>query len=193
MILVIDNYDSFVYNLVQYLSQISSKVSVKRNDDITVPQALALKPKALVISPGPKTPKESGICNELIKVFAGKIPILGVCLGHQCIGYAFGASIIRAERIVHGKTSYIYHDGKTIYKGLKNPFLATRYHSLLIDQKTLSQDFEVSAWTHRNEIMGVRNKEKMIEGVQFHPESLLTVEGMRLLKNFFVHYKLIKK
>jgi para-aminobenzoate synthetase component II len=192
MILVIDNYDSFVYNLVQYIRQITDDTLVKRNDEITVKKALSLKPKALIISPGPKSPKDAGICNDLIKAFAGKIPILGVCLGHQCIGYTFGADIVRAKRIIHGKTSFIYHNNETIYKGLKNPFQATRYHSLLIERSTLPAEFTVSAWTHRNEIMGIRHKSMPIEGVQFHPESIMTLEGMSLIRNFLAYYGVIK-
>jgi anthranilate synthase/aminodeoxychorismate synthase-like glutamine amidotransferase len=190
MILVIDNYDSFVYNLVQYIQQITHDVRVIRNDRINITEAARMHPKALVISPGPQTPREAGVCNSLIQYFSGKIPVLGVCLGHQCIGYSFGAEIVRAKRIVHGKTSEILHDNKTIFKGLPNPFPATRYHSLLIDPNTLSKELIVSARTDKNEIMGVRHKKYAVEGVQFHPESLLTKNGMQLLKNFFMYYKL---
>ena len=187
MILVIDNYDSFVYNLVQYLGEIYPEIKIYRNDKISIPEIVQLNPKYIVISPGPCTPKEAGISVELIRYFAGKIPILGVCLGHQCIGTAFGGKIVRAKRLLHGKTSLIYHDGKTIYSGLSNPFVATRYHSLVIEPQSLPKCLEITARTKDTkikEIMGVRHKKWLVEGVQFHPESILTTEGKKLLKNF---------
>lgn len=184
MILMIDNYDSFTYNLVQYLGELGEKLIVYRNDKITLNKIKKLKPTRIVISPGPKTPKEAGISNDIIKEFAGEIPILGVCLGHQCIGYVYGAKIVRAEKLMHGKTSLIYHDGKTIFKGIKNPFTATRYHSLIVKKETLPDCLEISAWTKENEIMGIRHKKYKVEGVQFHPESILTTVGKDILKNF---------
>lgn len=184
MILIIDNYDSFTYNLVQYLGELGSNLKVVRNDKITLEEINRLKPEKIVISPGPCTPKEAGISNELIKEFAGKIPILGVCLGHQCIGYVFGGKIIRAKKLMHGKTSLIYHDGKTIFKKLENPFEATRYHSLIIERETLPECFEITTETKEKEIMGIRHKKYNLEGVQFHPESILTKEGKKLLYNF---------
>jgi para-aminobenzoate synthetase component II len=185
MILMIDNYDSFTYNLVQYLGELGAEVVVKRNDEITVDDVGALQPAAVVISPGPCTPKEAGISVPVLERFAGRFPILGVCLGHQSIGAAFGGDVIRADRIMHGKkTSPILHDGKTIFAGLSNPFDATRYHSLVIRRETLPDCLEVSAWTAEDEIMGVRHKTLPIEGVQFHPESILTLEGKKLLGNF---------
>lgn len=184
MILMIDNYDSFTYNLVHYLGEIGEKVVVFRNDKITLEDVGKLNPDMVVVSPGPCTPKEAGISVDLIKEFAGRTPILGVCLGHQSIGYAFGADIVRAERLLHGKTSEIYHDGKGIYKDIPNPFEATRYHSLLIQRQSLPDALEVTAWTDEGEIMGIRHKEYLIEGVQFHPESILTKYGKELLMNF---------
>ncbi|OHE57692.1 MAG: anthranilate/aminodeoxychorismate synthase component II [Thermodesulfovibrio sp. RBG_19FT_COMBO_42_12] len=184
MLLMIDNYDSFTYNLVQHLGEIGEDIKVFRNDKITIHEIERLKPERIVISPGPCTPKEAGISVELIKHFSGKIPILGVCLGHQSIGAAFGGDIIRAPRLMHGKTSMIYHDGKTIFEGLSNPFEATRYHSLVIKKETLPDCLEITAWTDIGEIMGVRHKEFIIEGVQFHPESILTKVGKDLLRNF---------
>jgi anthranilate synthase/aminodeoxychorismate synthase-like glutamine amidotransferase len=184
MLLMIDNYDSFTYNLVQYLGELGEDIKVYRNDKITIREIEKLNPERIVISPGPCTPKEAGISIEVIKHFAGKIPVLGVCLGHQSIGAAFGGDIIRAPRLMHGKTSTIYHDGKTIFKDLPNPFEATRYHSLLIKRETLPACLEITAWTDVGEIMGVRHKEFIIEGVQFHPESILTRAGKDLLKNF---------
>lgn len=195
MILVIDNYDSFTYNLVQYIGEIglwgyetASDLRVFRNDRITIDEIKKLPPTHIVISPGPGTPLNAGISNEVIKVFQGKIPILGVCLGHQCIGHVFGARIINAPRLMHGKTSEIYHDGKGVYQDLPNPFVATRYHSLIIDPDTLPDCLELSSWTQEGEIMGVRHKELDLEGVQFHPESILTVVGKDLLKNFITLY-----
>ena len=184
MLLMIDNYDSFTYNLVQHLGEIGEDIKVFRNDRVTIKDIEKLKPKSIVISPGPCTPKEAGVSVDVIKYFAGKIPILGVCLGHQAIAAAFGGDIIRAPRLMHGKTSMIYHDGKTIYEGLPNPFEATRYHSLIIKKETLPSCLEITAWTDQDEIMGVRHKEFIVEGVQFHPESILTKVGKTLLKNF---------
>jgi para-aminobenzoate synthetase component II len=181
---MIDNYDSFTYNLVQYLGELGEDIKVFRNDKITIQEIERLKPKRIVISPGPCTPKEAGISVELIRYFTGKVPILGVCLGHQSIGAAFGGAIIRAPRLMHGKTSMIVHDGKTIFEGLPNPFEATRYHSLVIRKETLPDCLEITAWTDTGEIMGVRHKGAIIEGVQFHPESILTKVGKDLLRNF---------
>lgn len=184
MILMIDNYDSFTYNLVHYLGELGEKVLVFRNDKITIKDVGKLNPDMVVISPGPCTPKEAGISVDLIKEFAGRIPILGVCLGHQSIGYAFGGNIVRAKRLLHGKTSQIYHDGKKIYEGVPTPFEATRYHSLLVEGISLPDELEMTAWTNDEEIMGIRHKEYLIEGVQFHPESILTKHGKDLLRNF---------
>jgi anthranilate synthase/aminodeoxychorismate synthase-like glutamine amidotransferase len=181
---MIDNYDSFTYNLVQYLGELGEDIKVFRNDKITIKEIEGMTPEKIVISPGPCTPKEAGISVELIRYFAGKIPILGVCLGHQSIGAAFGGEIIRAPRLMHGKTSMILHDGKTIFEGLPNPFEATRYHSLVIKRETLPDCLDITAWTDTGEIMGVRHKEAVIEGVQFHPESILTRVGKDLLRNF---------
>ncbi|OGV98629.1 MAG: anthranilate/aminodeoxychorismate synthase component II [Nitrospinae bacterium RIFCSPLOWO2_12_39_15] len=184
MLLVIDNYDSFTYNLVQYLGELGQDIRVYRNDKITLREIEALNPQRVVISPGPCTPREAGISVDLVKHFAGRIPILGVCLGHQAIGYAFGGEIIHAKKLMHGKTSMIHHDGKTIYKKLPNPFEATRYHSLVIERESIPDELEISAETDDGEIMGVRHKEYIIEGVQFHPESILTKAGKDLLRNF---------
>jgi len=184
MLLMIDNYDSFTYNLVQYLGELGEDIRVFRNDKITIHEIERLNPQRIVISPGPCTPKEAGISIELIKHFFCKVPILGVCLGHQSIGAAFGGDIIRAPRLMHGKTSMIYHDGRTIFEGLPNPFEATRYHSLVIRKQTMPDRLEITAWTDMDEIMGVRHKECIIEGVQFHPESILTKVGKDLLRNF---------
>jgi anthranilate synthase component 2/para-aminobenzoate synthetase component 2 len=181
---MIDNYDSFTYNLVQYLGELGEELRVFRNDKITPKEAEALSPKRIVISPGPCTPNEAGVSNEMISHFAGKVPILGVCLGHQCIGQVFGAEIVRAPRLMHGKTSMIHHDGRTIYAGLPNPFEATRYHSLIVQPESLPDCFEVSAQTDKGEIMGIRHKQFFVEGVQFHPESILTKAGKDLLRNF---------
>ena len=188
-IVMIDNYDSFTYNLVQYFGELGAEVTVVRNDQISVDQLANLKPDKVVISPGPCTPKEAGVSVDAILKFAGKIPLLGVCLGHQSIGYAFGGNIIHAKSIMHGKTSQVYHQNEGVFKGLNNPFTATRYHSLVIEQATLPDCLEVTAWTrdeHGNidEIMGVRHKTLDIEGVQFHPESILTEHGHDLLRNF---------
>jgi anthranilate synthase/aminodeoxychorismate synthase-like glutamine amidotransferase len=184
MLLMIDNFDSFTYNVVQYLGELGEDVRVFRNNALTVAQVAELAPEMIVISPGPCTPREAGISVGVIERFAGKIPILGVCLGHQAIGAAFGGDIVRAPRIMHGKTSPILHDGRTIFAGLSNPFQATRYHSLVIDPQTKPDCLELSAWTAEGEIMGVRHRELLVEGIQFHPESILTIEGKALLKNF---------
>ncbi len=184
MLVVIDNYDSFTYNLVQYLGELGERPQVFRNDQVTLDELAELRPDRIVISPGPKTPKEAGICCDLIRRFGDQTPILGVCLGHQCIGAAFGGEIVRAGRLMHGKTSPIHHDGRTVFSGLQNPFDATRYHSLLISPDGFPDCLEVSARTEEGEIMGVRHKELAIEGIQFHPESILTTEGKGLLKNF---------
>jgi len=184
MLLMLDNYDSFTYNLVQYLGELGQDLKVYRNDKITIAEIEALKPERIVISPGPCTPKEAGISIDVIKHFAGKIPLLGVCLGHQSMGEAFGGDVIRAPYLMHGKTSLIHHDGRTIFSGLPNPFEATRYHSLIIKKETLPAVLEVSAWTDDGIIMGVRHKQFNVEGVQFHPESILTNAGKDLLRNF---------
>lgn len=184
MLLVIDNYDSFTYNLVQYLGELGAEPVVYRNDEISPAKIKRLKPQRIVISPGPCTPKEAGISNEVIREFSGKIPILGVCLGHQCIGEVFGGRVVRAARIMHGKTSQIYHNRKTIFKNLPSPFTATRYHSLLVENRSLPKCLEKIAWTDRNEIMGLKHREHPTWGVQFHPESILTQEGKKLLKTF---------
>jgi anthranilate synthase/aminodeoxychorismate synthase-like glutamine amidotransferase len=184
MILMIDNYDSFTYNLVQYLGELGADVRVYRNDQITVAEVERLSPEKIVISPGPCTPKEAGISCDVIRFFAGRVPILGVCLGHQCIGDVFGGEVVRAPALFHGKTSMIYHDGKTIFRGLPRPFEATRYHSLVIRRETLPDCLELSAETDDGMIMGVRHRKLLVEGVQFHPESILTREGKQLLANF---------
>jgi len=184
MILMIDNYDSFTYNLVQYFGELGADVRVFRNDAISVDEVGRLRPDAIVISPGPCTPNEAGISVECIRRFAGKIPILGVCLGHQSIGAAFGGSVVRAPRIMHGKTSPIEHDARTLFEGLPSPFDATRYHSLVVAREDLPDCLEVSAWTKEGEIMGLRHRELLVEGIQFHPESILTLKGKPLLANF---------
>ncbi len=184
MYLVIDNYDSFTYNIVQYLAELGNDVKVIRNDKISINEIAQMAPEKILISPGPCTPKEAGISIDTIKFFAGKIPILGVCLGHQSIGEAFGGKIIRAKTLMHGKTSKISHDGKTLFKDLPNPFIATRYHSLVVEKESLPDCLEISAWTEDGEIMGIRHKELKVEGVQFHPESILTQHGKKLLNNF---------
>jgi anthranilate synthase component 2 len=181
---MIDNYDSFTYNLVQYLAEIGQEVEVVRNDKISIEEINKLNPQYIVISPGPCTPNEAGISLELIEAFKGKIPILGVCLGHQSIGQAFGGKIIHAQTIMHGKTSKISHNNKGVFRGIKDPFIATRYHSLVIDSESLPDCFDITAWTDDNEIMGIKHKELAIEGVQFHPESILSEHGHDLLKNF---------
>jgi len=189
MILMIDNYDSFTYNVVQYLAELKADVRVFRNDEISIAEIEKLAPQKIVISPGPCTPNEAGVSVECIKTFAGRIPILGICLGHQSIGQAFGGKIIRAKQVMHGKTSMIYHDNSGLFKDLSNPFEATRYHSLVIEQASVPDCLEVNAWTQNDdgsidEIMGVRHKQLAIEGVQFHPESILTQHGHDLLSNF---------
>jgi len=187
MILLIDNYDSFTYNLVQRLGEMDARVDLRvvRNDKITLAEIESLKPSHIIISPGPCTPKEAGISNEVLTQFAPTIPILGVCLGHQCIGHSFGGEVIRNERVMHGKTSPIHHDGQGVFRGMSNPFEATRYHSLVIKRETFKNpDFLITAWTDEGEIMGVRHRTWPLHGVQFHPESFLTLEGPTLLKNF---------
>jgi len=183
-IVMIDNYDSFTYNLVQYLGELGAEVVVRRNDAVSVAGVRELKPAAIVISPGPCTPAEAGISVSVLREFAGELPLLGVCLGHQCIGEAFGGKVVRADRLMHGKTSPVMHDGKTIFAGLSNPFEAMRYHSLLVEARALPRCLEVSARTAEGEIMGLRHREYRIEGVQFHPESIGTPEGKSLLRNF---------
>jgi anthranilate synthase component 2 len=189
MLLMIDNYDSFTYNVVQYLAELGQEVEVFRNDEIEIDEIVEMNPQRIVISPGPCTPNEAGISMEVIKNFSGKIPLLGICLGHQSIGQVFGAKIVKSKKVMHGKTSMIHHDGKGVFEGLANPFLATRYHSLVIDRNTMPEDLVVSAWTldeegEVDEIMGVRHKVEALEGVQFHPESILTEHGHKLLSNF---------
>jgi para-aminobenzoate synthetase component II len=184
MILLLDNYDSFTYNLAQYLGQMGQQLAVRRNDEITLDEIEEMAPERIVISPGPCTPKEAGISVPLIQRFAGKIPILGVCLGHQAIGAAFGGRVIRAAKLMHGKTSEIEHDGRTIFRGLPQPFIATRYHSLIVERKSLPRELEISAETEDGTIMGFRHRKLRVEGVQFHPESVLTGAGFDLLKNF---------
>jgi para-aminobenzoate synthetase component 2 len=184
MILMIDNYDSFTYNIVQYMGELGADIRVERNDQISIEEIEFLNPKKIVISPGPCTPDKAGISVAVIKHFAGKVPLLGVCLGHQSVGAAFGGEIIKAGKLMHGKTSEVRHDGKTLFKNLPNPFTATRYHSLVLNRKTLPDCFEISAESDDNEIMGIRHKELPVEGVQFHPESILTPNGKDLLKNF---------
>lgn len=184
MVIMIDNYDSFVYNLVQYLQELGQEVRVFRNDRVTLEEMESLSPSHIVISPGPCTPAEAGISLAAIKHFAGRIPILGVCLGHQAIGQAFGGRVVRAGRPMHGKTSLVYHDGTGIYRGLPNPFAAARYHSLLVERETLPDCLAITAQTGQGEIMGLRHREYPVEGVQFHPESILTMVGKKLLANF---------
>jgi len=184
VILVIDNYDSFTYNLVQYLGELGQEPQVWRNDKITLEEIEELAPERIVISPGPCTPSEAGISIDVVNHFSGKLPILGVCLGHQSIGQAFGGLVVRAERLMHGKTSMIEHDGLSIYGGVPSPFEATRYHSLVVERSTLPDCLEISAETREGEIMGLRHKEYAVEGVQFHPESILTSEGKNILSNF---------
>ena len=184
MLLMIDNYDSFTYNLVQYFGEVGEDVQVYRNDKITIEEIESLHPQRLVISPGPCTPKEAGLSVDAIRHFAGRLPLLGVCLGHQSLAAAFGGEVIRAERLMHGKTSMIHHDGKAVFRNLPNPFEATRYHSLIVKRSTLPDCFEISAETAEGEIMGMRHRTLGIEGVQFHPESILTTSGKDLLRNF---------
>ncbi|HWR89767.1 MAG TPA: aminodeoxychorismate/anthranilate synthase component II [Dissulfurispiraceae bacterium] len=184
MLLIIDNYDSFTFNLFQYLGELGETMEVYRNDRITIEDIESLNPARIVISPGPCTPNEAGVSIETIRHFAGKVPILGVCLGHQSIGAAFGGEIIRAPKLMHGKTSMVHHDGRTIFEGLPSPFIATRYHSLIIRKESIPDCLEITAWTDDGVIMGVRHREYVIEGVQFHPESILTTVGKDLLRNF---------
>ena len=184
MIAVIDNYDSFTYNLVQYLGTLGAEVSVHRNDAITVRELEAMKPQGLLISPGPGEPKDAGISEAAIRELAGKMPILGVCLGHQALGEVYGGRVIRAPRLMHGKTSPILHKGRGLFAGLDNPFEATRYHSLIVERETLPEIFEVMAWTPENELMGIKHKQHETWGVQFHPESILTTSGLKLIENF---------
>jgi anthranilate synthase/aminodeoxychorismate synthase-like glutamine amidotransferase len=192
VVFVLDNYDSFTYNLVQYLGELGARVEVRRNDEVTVGEIEAMHPERIVVSPGPCTPQEAGISIELIRHFAGrvpyKVPLLGVCLGHQAIGAAFGGRVVRAKNLMHGKTSQVEHDGKTIFRGLSSPMTATRYHSLVVSENGLPNDLEVSAWTHDSDgtrvIMGLRHRKFPVEGVQFHPESVLTDEGKKLVANF---------
>jgi anthranilate synthase/aminodeoxychorismate synthase-like glutamine amidotransferase len=183
-ILIIDNYDSFTYNLVQLVGAMGERVIVKRNDQLAIPEAQELNPSSLIVSPGPGTPVDAGISIEIVRHFADKIPVLGVCLGHQCIAHAFGGIVERAPRVMHGKVSPIYHDGLSIYRGLSNPFIATRYHSLSVKEQGLPDCLEVSAYTSEGEIMGIRVKGKPVEGVQFHPESILARDGKRLMAHF---------
>ncbi|WP_350282163.1 aminodeoxychorismate/anthranilate synthase component II [Nitrosomonas sp.] len=192
MLLMIDNYDSFTYNLVQYLGELGEEVMVIRNDETTVEAARQLNPAGIIISPGPCTPDEAGISVDLIKQLSEIIPILGVCLGHQSIGQAFGGRIVRAEKVMHGKTSLVFHDGKGIFQGVPDPFVATRYHSLVIERSSIPDCLEISAWTEDNEIMGVRHRTLSVEGVQFHPESILSEHGHLLLGNF-LHGNSIQK
>lgn len=184
MILVIDNYDSFTYNLVQYLGELGEEVKVYRNDEIDIAGIEALAPDHILISPGPCTPNEAGISLDVISHFKGAIPIFGVCLGHQAIGQAFGGNVIRAERLMHGKTSEIHHTGGSVFEGLPVPFTATRYHSLIVEKETLPDELEITAWTEEGEIMGLRHKQYPVEGVQFHPESIITDHGHQMLRNF---------
>jgi anthranilate synthase/aminodeoxychorismate synthase-like glutamine amidotransferase len=188
MVFVLDNYDSFTYNLVQYLGELGAKVEVRRNDQITPAEVEAMGPERILLSPGPCTPQEAGITIPLIRYFAGKVPLLGVCLGHQAIGAAFGGNVIRAPHLMHGKTSQVSHDGKTIFKGIPTPMVATRYHSLIVEERSLPSELEVSAYTTERDrtrtIMGLRHRKFPVEGVQFHPESVLTEEGKKLVENF---------
>ncbi len=184
MVLMIDNYDSFTYNLVQYLGQLGAEVAVRRNDEVSIGEIERMDPEAIFLSPGPCTPQKAGITVEVIRHFHKTLPILGVCLGHQAIGYAFGAEVVRADRLMHGKTSPVFNDGRTIFRGLPNPFPAGRYHSLLVKRETLPPLFEISAETKEGEIMGLRHCDYPLEGVQFHPESVLTPSGKRILRNF---------
>ncbi|HWZ82772.1 MAG TPA: aminodeoxychorismate/anthranilate synthase component II [Terriglobales bacterium] len=188
VVFVLDNYDSFTYNLVQYIGELGAEVEVRRNDQVSVQEIETLQPERIVISPGPCTPLEAGISIDLIRHFAGKVPLLGVCLGHQAMGAAFGGQVVRAKNLMHGKTSQVEHDNKTIFRGLQSPMTATRYHSLIVAEDSLPKELEISAWTADQDgtrvIMGLRHKKYPVEGVQFHPESVLTAEGKKLVKNF---------
>jgi anthranilate synthase/aminodeoxychorismate synthase-like glutamine amidotransferase len=190
MVFILDNYDSFTYNLVQYVAELGAKVEVRRNDQVTVADVAAIRPERILISPGPCTPREAGISIELIREFAGKVPILGVCLGHQAIGAAFGAKVVRAKKLMHGKTSRIEHDGKKLFRGIDSPMRATRYHSLIVEEAGLPAELEVTARTEDSDsgagsmIMGLRHRQFPVEGVQFHPESILTIDGKKLITNF---------
>jgi anthranilate synthase/aminodeoxychorismate synthase-like glutamine amidotransferase len=186
MLPVIDNYDSFTYNLVQYFGELGAELLVKRNDEISLTEIRALNPEKICVSPGPCSPREAGISNEVIRTFGPRIPLFGVCLGHQCIGDVFGGKVVRAGRLMHGKTSPILHDGKGVFSGIPSPFEATRYHSLLVERASFPDCLEITAETEEEEIMGLRHKEYPIHGVQFHPESILTLEGKRLLQNFLL-------
>jgi anthranilate synthase/aminodeoxychorismate synthase-like glutamine amidotransferase len=190
VVFVLDNYDSFTYNLVQYLGELGARVEVRRNDEVTLGEIEAMRPERIVVSPGPCTPQDAGISIELIRHFAGKVPLLGVCLGHQAIGAAFGGQVVRAKNLMHGKTSPVEHDGQTIFRGLASPMTATRYHSLIVAEDGLPPDLQVSAWTHDRDgtrvIMGLRHRKFPVEGVQFHPESVLTDEGKKLVANFLL-------
>jgi para-aminobenzoate synthetase component II len=189
MILMIDNYDSFTYNLVQYLGELGQDLVIKRNDQTSIEEIERLNPKFLMISPGPCSPNEAGISLKAIEYFAGRIPILGVCLGHQSIAQVFKGDVVQADRLMHGKTSQMFHDGKTIFTGMDNPFPATRYHSLIVKKETLPDCLEISAWTEEGEIMAIRHKSLPVEGVQFHPESIMTKDGKKLLENFISYYE----
>ena len=184
MVLVIDNYDSFTFNLVQFLGELGASMTVRRNDDLSVSDVRAMSPERIVLSPGPCTPKEAGICVDLVRSVAGRIPVLGVCLGHQSIGEAFGGNVVRAPYLMHGKTSLVHHDNRTVFEGVEQEFVATRYHSLILERESLPGDLEISAWTVDGIIMGVRHRKFQVEGVQFHPESILTESGKTLLENF---------
>ena len=184
MILVIDNYDSFTFNLVQYLGELGAEMRVYRNDKITVGEAVALNPEKVLVSPGPCTPREAGISCDIVREFGPRLPLFGVCLGHQAVGDVYGGNVVRADRLMHGKTSPMIHEGKSVFKGLPSPFDATRYHSLIIERESILECLEITAWTAEGEIMGVQHKEHPVHGVQFHPESILTVEGKKLLQNF---------
>ncbi|KIL52537.1 aminodeoxychorismate/anthranilate synthase component II [Jeotgalibacillus soli] len=189
MILMIDNYDSFTYNLVQFLGELGEELVIRRNDEITIEEIAELSPRYLMISPGPCSPNEAGISLEAIRSFAGIIPILGVCLGHQSIAQVFGGRVVRSERLMHGKTSRIHHDGETVYKNMPNPFTATRYHSLIVEKETSPEELIVTAWTEEGEIMGLRHCKLAVEGVQYHPESIMTEQGKTLLRNFLETYR----
>ena len=183
-VLVIDNYDSFTYNLVQYLGELGEQTVVRRNDEITLSDVTQLKPMAAVLSPGPKTPREAGICNDLLVELGPTLPTLGVCLGHQCLGAAYGAQVVRAKQVMHGKVSRVFHEEQSIFRGIPRPFLATRYHSLVVDRQSLPADLEVTAWTEDGTVMGLRHRRHPLAGVQFHPEAILTEHGHQLLGNF---------